>query len=137
MVDAMSTDGTRELLAGLSARYPFVRVVDNPAGVTPVALNLGIRAARGTVIVRIDGHATIQPGYLVKCVTALRAGKANNVGGVMQIVPKTLRFSVELWRHVWVIRSGPVDRVTALEAAIRCWWTPCKAGATTGRYSRK
>jgi glycosyltransferase involved in cell wall biosynthesis len=89
VVDAMSTDGTRELLTRLVERYPFVRVIDNPAGVTPVALNLGIRAARGTVIVRIDGHAIIQPGYLVKCVTALRAGKANNVGGVMQIVPQT------------------------------------------------
>lgn len=88
VVDAMSTDGTRLLLAGLAARYPFLKVVDNPTGFTPVGLNLGIRAARGTIIVRIDAHSTIQPGYLSKCVAALRAGKAENVGGVMLTVPQ-------------------------------------------------
>jgi glycosyltransferase involved in cell wall biosynthesis len=88
VIDALSTDGTRQLLASLAARYPFVRVVDNPAGVTPVGLNLGIRAARGTVVVRIDAHSTIEPGYLFKCVGALREGKAENVGGVMLTVPQ-------------------------------------------------
>lgn len=88
VIDAMSTDGTRQLLSELSVRYPFMRVVDNPSGLTPTGLNLGIRTARGEVIVRIDGHSTIQPGYLSKCVTALREGKADNVGGAMLTVPQ-------------------------------------------------
>jgi glycosyltransferase involved in cell wall biosynthesis len=89
VVDAMSTDGTRQAVGDLTARYPFVRLIDNPASLTPVALNLGIRASRGSVIVRIDAHATIEPGYISKCVTALRAGKADNVGGVMRIAPQS------------------------------------------------
>ena len=89
VADGMSTDGTRQVLGDLAARYQFVRIVDNPAGATPIGLNLGIRAAQGTMIVRIDAHSTILPGYLMKCVSALRAGRADGVGGVMQTVPQT------------------------------------------------
>src|SRR5574342_1219169 len=54
VVDGMSDDGTRAVLADYAARNPLVRMLDNPRRITPVALNLAIRAARGEVIVRMD-----------------------------------------------------------------------------------
>jgi glycosyltransferase involved in cell wall biosynthesis len=44
-------------------------------------LNAAIRAARGDVIARMDGHAEPQPGYLSACLRVLETSGAWNVGG--------------------------------------------------------
>ncbi len=78
-----SGDGTeqlaRRLAAGSGGR---VRVVPNPAGTTPTALNAAIAAARGQVLARLDAHAELPTGYLAAAVAALRRTGAANVGGV-------------------------------------------------------
>jgi len=61
-----------------------VRLLDNPAGSAPPALNIGIRAARGELIARVDGHTIIAPDYLRRCVETLRETGADNVGGLMR-----------------------------------------------------
>jgi succinoglycan biosynthesis protein ExoA len=60
---------------------PRVRVVDNPSGRTPDALNAGIRATRAEVVVRLDAHAELPPGYVPTAVDALARTGAANVGG--------------------------------------------------------
>ena len=60
-----------------------MRVVDNPAGRTPHALNLGIAAARHDIIVRVDGHGELTDGYIARAVELLAETGAANVGGVM------------------------------------------------------
>ena len=52
VADGMSTDGTRELLA----QYP-VRMIDNPARITPAGLNRAIAESQGQIIARIDAHS--------------------------------------------------------------------------------
>src|SRR5438128_6037178 len=47
IVDGMSDDGTRSVLADYASRYPVVQVRDNPKRTTPHALSLGISPARG------------------------------------------------------------------------------------------
>ena len=47
VVDGMSDDGTRATLTDYATRHPEVRVLDNPRRITPVALNIAIRAASG------------------------------------------------------------------------------------------
>ncbi|MEI9814899.1 MAG: glycosyltransferase family 2 protein [Acidobacteriota bacterium] len=88
VIDGMSTDGTRGVLEKLKLLYPFLGVLDNPARSTPVGLNLGIRAARGRVIVRIDAHSTICCNYIGKCADAVLSGRADNAGGSMLTVPQ-------------------------------------------------
>ncbi len=90
VADGMSTDGTRELVAEYSARDARVRMIDNPERVTPVGLNRAIAAARGEVIARVDGHAEISANYLSRCVHYLETTDAVNVGGVMQVVPRSV-----------------------------------------------
>jgi hypothetical protein len=63
VLDGASTDGTREVITDWAAAHPFIRRLENPAGSTPVALNLGVEAARGDVIARVDAHATLGIGY--------------------------------------------------------------------------
>ena len=83
VVDGMSDDGTRELVSRYVRRYPNVQLLDNPKCIVPTALNIGIRAARGDIIVRVDGHTTIAPDYVRQCVSALERTGADNAGGRM------------------------------------------------------
>ena len=87
VVDGMSDDGTRTVLAEYSARNPLVRVLDNPRRITPVALNLAIRAARGEVIVRMDAHVVYPRNYVSRLVAALDEFGADNVGAVLRTLP--------------------------------------------------
>lgn len=78
VVDGRSDDGTRELAARAGAT-----VLDNPARIQAAALNTGIVAATGDVVVRVDGHCRIAPDYIERCVDALASTGAAMVGGAM------------------------------------------------------
>lgn len=84
VVDGMSTDGTREILEPYRQKYPRLRVIDNPVGTVPVALNLGLQHATGDVVVRVDGHCRLAEDYVERCVTLLAESGAANVGGLMR-----------------------------------------------------
>jgi GT2 family glycosyltransferase len=81
VVDGMSDDGTRDVVAEYASRDPVIRLLANPRRITPCALNLGIAAARGSVIVRMDAHADYPPGYVGDLVDWLHRTGADNVGG--------------------------------------------------------
>lgn len=89
VVDGASDDGTGDVVRAFAARQESIRLLDNPRRLTPVALNLGIAAARGEVIVRIDAHARISPDYISRAVEHLLESGADNVGGVMHTVPQS------------------------------------------------
>ena len=84
VVDGRSDDRTREL-----AEAGGARVLDNPMRIQSAALNLGIAAATGDVIVRVDGHCTIAEDYVERCVCALDRTGAAMTGGAMTPVEAT------------------------------------------------
>jgi glycosyltransferase involved in cell wall biosynthesis len=77
-----SSDDTLEVARRLSAEDHRVRVIENSGGSTPVSLNLGFRAARGSVVGRVDGHAWVEPDFVAESVAALERTGADGVGGV-------------------------------------------------------
>ncbi|NEE04080.1 glycosyltransferase family 2 protein [Phytoactinopolyspora halotolerans] len=78
-----SVDRTAEVAAELAGADPRIRLVDNPAGKTPAGLNAGLDAARHGIVVRVDGHGILSPGYIHRAVEVLRETGAANVGGIM------------------------------------------------------
>ena len=84
--DGSDDDATARVIA---ARYPAVRRVPNPAGITSAGLNAAIAAARGQVIVRCDAHAVLPPGYVTRALATLRRTGAANVGGRQVPVGRT------------------------------------------------
>ncbi len=84
VVDGDSTDGTPKVLEQYQGSEPPVIVLHNPARIVPSSLNIGIRHARGEIIVRVDGHAVIAPDYIRQCVEYLWRGDAEGVGGPMR-----------------------------------------------------
>jgi cellulose synthase/poly-beta-1,6-N-acetylglucosamine synthase-like glycosyltransferase len=89
VVDGMSEDHTREVIAEFQQSYPelSIKIIDNPARTIPNALNLGIGAARGEIIVRIDAHAAPSRGYIRRCVEMLSEGQAAVVGTPCRVQP--------------------------------------------------
>lgn len=83
VVDGGSEDGSRRIVADLATEDERVKLLDNPAGTTPAALNVGLREARGSVVVRLDGHAVPAPDYVSACVAALASTGCDAVGGMM------------------------------------------------------
>jgi succinoglycan biosynthesis protein ExoA len=88
IVDGMSDDGTRDVVAAYGARDPRVRLVDNPRRITPAAFNAGIRAARGDVVAIVGAHASYDRRYLAELVRHLHEYGADEVGAVAQYVPR-------------------------------------------------
>jgi len=84
-----STDATAEVVDAIAARDARVHRVDNPAGVTPAALNVAVAASAGEVIVRVDGHSELCENYIAMAVETLRRTGAVNVGGVQNAVGRT------------------------------------------------
>lgn len=81
VVDGSSTDRTREIIAEFQRAHPQIRLLDNPRRHKPHALNLGLRAAQGDWIMRLDAHSQYPPDYLQACLEAARSTGADNVGG--------------------------------------------------------
>ena len=80
-MDGGSTDGTRALLEELAAADPRIRVFDNPGRTTPHGLNVGLAAARGDFVVRMDAHAFYPPRYIAAGVERLERGDVEWVAG--------------------------------------------------------
>ena len=78
-----SEDATLEVARRLAAEHPEVVLVDNPTGRTPAGLNRAVAASRHYIIVRVDAHGVLTPGYIAAAVEALLATGAANVGGLM------------------------------------------------------
>ena len=81
LLDGMSTDGTREIIAQFAAGDARFRLIDNPRQVVTAALNIGFAQATGDVIIRLDAHADYAPDYVSQCVQVLQETGAGNVGG--------------------------------------------------------
>ncbi|MGZ4167353.1 MAG: glycosyltransferase family 2 protein [Solirubrobacteraceae bacterium] len=80
-IDGGSEDGSVSILHELAASDDRVRILANPARRTPQALNIGLRAARGTFIARMDAHTLYPPRYLASGVERLRQGDCAWVSG--------------------------------------------------------
>lgn len=86
VADGQSDDGTRELLTAYAARVDLrlpLRVVDNPQRNIPAGLNAAVRASSGALIIRIDGHSRIEPGYVARMLANLRTPGVDVAGGLV------------------------------------------------------
>ena len=74
IVDGMSDDGTRALVERQITSDPdfSIRLLNNPGRIQATGWNVGIRAARGNYVLRIDAvHCRLQPNYIHCCLEKL------------------------------------------------------------------
>src|SRR5947209_3590107 len=87
VVDGMSEDRTREIVTGYPPRRSTISFPANRRCITPAALNIGMRAATGEIIMRMDAHVLYPPQYIPRLIDALQTSDADNVGGVIVTLP--------------------------------------------------
>ena len=81
-VDGRSEDRTVAMLRDMQKEHPQIQVLDNPNRTVPYAMNIGIGASRGEVIVRLDAHAEYPRDYVRLSVETLLTKDCDNAGGV-------------------------------------------------------
>jgi len=81
VVIAAGDEPTAAAARALAADEPRMRVIGNPLGTTPAALNVALAAARHPVVVRVDAQARIPAGYRDRVAALLASTGAVNVGG--------------------------------------------------------
>jgi len=122
VADGMSDDATRDIVRSLQRQYSNLRLIDNPSGFVPPAMNDAIRQARGEIVVRVDGHAVIESDYVSTAVATLQRTGADMVGGPMRpygdepiaqsiALATTTRFGIGGGRFHYAEEESDVDTV--------------------------
>ena len=83
VVDGMSTDTTREIVARLAQRHPNIKLIDNPHKTAPQAFNIGINASTGDYVLIIGAHSEYPGNFVSKLIEWHGKLDADNIGGVM------------------------------------------------------
>lgn len=141
LVDGMSKGRTREIVSEFIDKYPFIRLIDNPDKIVPYAMNRGIDAAKGDIIMRLDAHASYQPDYFSVLVDGLKRLQADNVGtvcktDVLNKTPKTLAIREVLGNKFGVgnstFRTGIEHEQEVETVPFGCW--PKEVFEKYGKY---
>jgi succinoglycan biosynthesis protein ExoA len=104
VVDGQSDDGTKEILDRVATADSRIRVLDNPKRIVPTALNLGIRASTGDIVIRVDGHTIVAADFVRQNLQLLdEHPEAWSVGG-----PIAHRGSSDRGRGIAAAMSSPV-----------------------------
>jgi glycosyltransferase involved in cell wall biosynthesis len=83
LVDGGSNDKTVEIIKEYQKKYSFFKLLHNPKKIVPVAMNIGIKNAKGEYIIRLDAHSMYPKDYFKKLIFYHKKLNADNVGGVV------------------------------------------------------
>ena len=83
IVDGNSNDGTIEIINELKNKYNFIKIINNPKQITPVALNLGIKNSDFEYVMIAGAHALYSNNYISSLVENIKKLEADGVGGML------------------------------------------------------
>jgi glycosyltransferase involved in cell wall biosynthesis len=87
LVDGNSTDRTCEIINRIAEKNSNIRLLKNDKRFVPSAMNIGIKASHGEIIVRMDAHTFYPADYVSLLVKYLLELNADNVGAVFNHTP--------------------------------------------------
>lgn len=137
VIDDGSTDATAELATGLG--LPNVRVIRQPNGGKPAALNTGIAEAGHELLIMVDGDTVFEPATIGHLVRQLSDPTVGAVSGNTKVGNR--RGMIGRWQHIEYVIGFNLDRrafeqldcmatVPGAIGAFRRWW-PWAASAPT------
>ena len=81
IIDGNSTDNTRAIVKEYLIKNNNIYLIDNPEKYVSFAMNRGIQAAKGDIIVRLDAHSIYSADYFENILDTFEYTKADIVGG--------------------------------------------------------
>ena len=104
VVDGESTDGTRAIVEALAKKHPQVRLLANPNRWSSAARNVGVQAAKGNLILIVDGHCHVPDEHLLEAVAdAFKRSGADCLGRPQ---PQDIQNASSLQRAIAAARSS-------------------------------
>ncbi len=84
-VDGNSNDNSRAMIKEkISSHNINYSILDNEKRITPISMNIGIKAAKNDIIIRLDAHSEYPDNYISKCVYYINSIDADNVGCILE-----------------------------------------------------
>ena len=84
IADGISDDGTREIIEEYRYSDERIHLIDNPEQIVSTGFNRASSIANGEIIIREDGHSTIDRNFIKNCLSELTNTKADCVGGATE-----------------------------------------------------
>ena len=106
VVDDGSGDGTADAVAALG--LPGVRVIRQPNGGKPAALNAGLAAARCELVVMMDGDTIFEPSTVRHLVEPFADPRVGAVAGNARVADR--RSLIGRWQHIEYVIGFNLDR---------------------------
>jgi succinoglycan biosynthesis protein ExoA len=104
VIDGESNDGTPAIVERLSAKHANLRLLHNPRRLSSAARNIGIRNARGDVLLVVDGHCEVRAReHLARLADAFQRSGADAVGRPQ---PLDTAGATSLQRAIAVVRAS-------------------------------
>ena len=79
--DGLSNDGTLDIVKQFQEKYRYIKLIRNNARTVPAGFNKALSFAKGDVIIRVDGHSTLEPDFINNSIKMLNKKNASCVGG--------------------------------------------------------
>jgi len=131
IVDGASEDKTKEIIKMYVNKYPFIQLIDNLKKFTSFGLNIGIKKAKGEIIIRADAHTEYPENYISKCVEELlkysEEEKVGNVGGIVGL-PEMVGFE-EIKKRFETSNPGKKYNINIAKAIAICLSHPFGAAS--------
>jgi cellulose synthase/poly-beta-1,6-N-acetylglucosamine synthase-like glycosyltransferase/peptidoglycan/xylan/chitin deacetylase (PgdA/CDA1 family) len=106
VVDDGSTDRTAEIAASLG--LPGVRVIRQPNGGKPSALNTGIAQAAHDILIMVDGDTVFEPSTIGNLIQPLADPSVGAVSGNTKVGNR--RGMIGRWQHIEYVIGFNLDR---------------------------
>jgi glycosyltransferase involved in cell wall biosynthesis len=81
VVDGASEDSSREIVESMVPRFTQLKLLQNPRRITPVSLNMGVKAAAGEVVIILGAHSYVAKDFVSKNLHYLNTMVVDCVGG--------------------------------------------------------
>lgn len=90
VVDGRSTDRTKDVFKKTQQEISYTSIlIDNPARIAPIAMNLGIKASYGDYIFIWGAHASYPNNFIRQMIELALESRADCVGAVCKTLPRT------------------------------------------------
>ncbi len=89
VVDGGSDDGSRDIVQRLTSQSGLIRLLHNPRRIAAAAMNIGIKDARGDVIIILSAHSHVVSDFISQNVLNLSKTGAACVGGPIHSIAES------------------------------------------------
>jgi len=111
IVDGHSSDNTITKIKEYQKKFANISLLENPVRRTPTSLNIGIKEAKGEIIIILGAHASLDPDFIFFNNKYLKEKNVNVTGERRSTLALTSLRKQLLWR--WKILSEWVVRLIA------------------------